>query len=666
MNFLYRVLIIFSVSLMFSSLGLAKEETLEDIASEINDIREQISKLETSNVKEVIKIDKALKELDKVMEFVNEKVSAGDMNTAVLALDFTERTMKDIETSIPKEFKSENIGDVKKEFSKDEMQKISKMTQEINKNKKNKVRKLAESMKEVKDKGLDTYEIASNINQIGIETIDSKEINKAIAENLSSSYLRKEMEDQQRFSLLLGDSQEEVSFALREVDVVQSGDPKKFRAFEIEKYGTLSGLDQSTITKGMKAVFSGDIETEKRVTIEIYNKLSQNPNFVVVKLNSDQLDKMMSENIAVERIVNGAVAAGGDAAMTLAKLNGENHVKALEQLRIHKELYPTRTLAEQAASYQANVRNELDIYAGLKYDNYKISELTTTYKSQLIDVYTEVLTEKSIAVSKAAAVAAVEAEASLKEAKKVVEETSTKLEGLNEVENIVKENLKTKQAELDEIIEAGVWGEKRVKLTMEVGQLKYEVDVASRAAAEVTQELDYAKASVNITLNEISLLEKMAKETTEEYVNRLVTESEDPHADFLKSLQLTPAEDLPYPDHGVVKDAATATSEVSSSASEAAQSVTSEVSSSASEAAQEVAETTSEVAQEVAETTSEVAQEVAETTSEVAQEVAESVSETAQEVAESVSETVQSEDPHADFLKSLQLTPAEDLIELKY
>ena len=66
MNFLYRVLIIFSVSLMFSSLGLAKEETLEDIASEINDIREQISNLETSNVKEAIKIDKALKELDKV------------------------------------------------------------------------------------------------------------------------------------------------------------------------------------------------------------------------------------------------------------------------------------------------------------------------------------------------------------------------------------------------------------------------------------------------------------------------------------------------------------------------------------------------------------------------------------------------------------------------
>ena len=106
------------------------------------------------------------------------------------------------------------------------------MTQEINKNKKNKVRKLAESMNEVKDKGLDTYEIASNINQIGIETIDSKEINKAITENLPSSYLEKEMKDQQRFSLLLGNSPEEVSFALKEVDVVQSGDPKKFRAFE--------------------------------------------------------------------------------------------------------------------------------------------------------------------------------------------------------------------------------------------------------------------------------------------------------------------------------------------------------------------------------------------------------------------------------------------------
>ena len=161
----------------------------------------------------------------------------------------------------------------------------------------------------------------------------------------------------------------------------------------------MSGLDQATIAKGMEAVFSGDIETEKQVTIEIYNKLSENPNFVVVKLNSDQLDQMMLEDIAAEKIVNDVAAAGGDAAMALAKLKSENHVKALEQLRIHKVLYPTRTLAEEAASYQANVQNELDFYTGLKYGNYEISELTTTEKSQLIDVYTEVLIEKSIATS---------------------------------------------------------------------------------------------------------------------------------------------------------------------------------------------------------------------------------------------------------------------------
>ena len=43
MKLLYKLLIIFSAVLMFNSLGFAKEETLEDLASEINDIRKELN-----------------------------------------------------------------------------------------------------------------------------------------------------------------------------------------------------------------------------------------------------------------------------------------------------------------------------------------------------------------------------------------------------------------------------------------------------------------------------------------------------------------------------------------------------------------------------------------------------------------------------------------------
>ncbi len=78
MKLLYKIFGILLVVLIFNSLEFAKAETLEDLASDINDIKEEINSLESSDIKESIAIDKALQELDKVMEFVNNNVEKGD------------------------------------------------------------------------------------------------------------------------------------------------------------------------------------------------------------------------------------------------------------------------------------------------------------------------------------------------------------------------------------------------------------------------------------------------------------------------------------------------------------------------------------------------------------------------------------------------------------
>ena len=59
MKFLNKFIIILS-SILIISLGSAKAETLEEIAQELNDLKESISNLGTSEVKEAIIIDKAL------------------------------------------------------------------------------------------------------------------------------------------------------------------------------------------------------------------------------------------------------------------------------------------------------------------------------------------------------------------------------------------------------------------------------------------------------------------------------------------------------------------------------------------------------------------------------------------------------------------------------
>ena len=103
MKLLYKIFGILLVVLIFNSLGFAKAETLEDLASDINDIKEEINSLESSDIKESIAIDKALQELDKVMEFVNESVNNGDVDGAISTLEFMETSLKDVSSFVPNE-----------------------------------------------------------------------------------------------------------------------------------------------------------------------------------------------------------------------------------------------------------------------------------------------------------------------------------------------------------------------------------------------------------------------------------------------------------------------------------------------------------------------------------------------------------------------------------
>ena len=91
MKFYYKILNILSAVLIFIPSAFAIEESLEDIAKEISKIRQEISQLQSSNVKEAIIIDKSLQELDQVMEFVNKNIENGDIKGAINTLIFLER-----------------------------------------------------------------------------------------------------------------------------------------------------------------------------------------------------------------------------------------------------------------------------------------------------------------------------------------------------------------------------------------------------------------------------------------------------------------------------------------------------------------------------------------------------------------------------------------------
>ena len=136
---IYSQILIISL-LTMNTLNL-RAETLEDIGKELGEIREQISNLKTSNVKEAIKIDSALTELDQVVEFVEKSVSKGDIETAISTINIAETTIGDISKSLPSEFETIKIKSGK-EFGDQEMKEISKITKGLNENKKIKKKKI--------------------------------------------------------------------------------------------------------------------------------------------------------------------------------------------------------------------------------------------------------------------------------------------------------------------------------------------------------------------------------------------------------------------------------------------------------------------------------------------------------------------------------------------
>ena len=100
-----------------------------------------------------------------------------------------------------------------------------------------------------------------------------------------------------------GMSETEIDFAFREVGALLDGDPRKSRAFEIEKYGTFAGLTQDEIQSGINATLNDDWDTQKNVIKNIYNKLSNNPNWVVNKPSTAELNVLIAEEKAIQEAV---------------------------------------------------------------------------------------------------------------------------------------------------------------------------------------------------------------------------------------------------------------------------------------------------------------------------------------------------------------------------
>ena len=136
---------------------------------------------------------------------------------------------------------------------------------------------------------------------------------------------------------------EEVEFSIREVGIILDPDPRKARAFEIEKYATFAGLSKDSIQKGIEAVNKDDWETQKSVYKEIISGLSKSPDWVVDVPTEAELRVMMVEEKAIQEAAL--------ASLNIDTMNKDWNEKLKEEAKEFEPLASLNTRMLQNGSY---------------------------------------------------------------------------------------------------------------------------------------------------------------------------------------------------------------------------------------------------------------------------------------------------------------------------
>ena len=240
-------------------------------------------------------IDSALKNIDKASNFMKNSYSKGDIDGAIAALAVIDAAISDVSSNIPLEFRSEIIKQGK-QYSSKEMEKISTITSVINQGKFSNAEKLQEQIQKASASGFDAESLTKSIFESVLKTSKIQ----SYYELTANKSLKSNLEDAAKFGDIIGTNPKDVEISINQLNALKTGDARKFRASQIEKFGRAAGLSQKMITKGVQSIFKGDKKTEMKISRTILEKLSSNTQFSVPQYSEADLQAIMNEQAAIE------------------------------------------------------------------------------------------------------------------------------------------------------------------------------------------------------------------------------------------------------------------------------------------------------------------------------------------------------------------------------
>ena len=160
------------VLLFFANPSFSIDQEIRDIVDSIDAAKNDFNDVDTSEVIEAVKMDKAFEQIDKVTEFVKEALQDGNEDSAIKALEFIEKSLAGTNALVPQEFSSDmskaNIGN----FGEDKMAIVNEITADMKVAKELKLNDFVAGMVDISEEGIDSFGIVETLDKMGIETID--------------------------------------------------------------------------------------------------------------------------------------------------------------------------------------------------------------------------------------------------------------------------------------------------------------------------------------------------------------------------------------------------------------------------------------------------------------------------------------------------------------
>ena len=166
-NFIKYILIFF----LIFTLKAQSIEDVKDFTNSIADVQKKFEELAKGSTEESKIIDEAIKEIDKVTEFVKEQIKNNETDNAIKALEFIEKSLTDVSNILPTEFSSDMSKADLSKFKEEDMKFVNEVTADMKQSKEKKMKKMVTNMVDLSDKGLDSFGVSENLNNLGIDTI---------------------------------------------------------------------------------------------------------------------------------------------------------------------------------------------------------------------------------------------------------------------------------------------------------------------------------------------------------------------------------------------------------------------------------------------------------------------------------------------------------------